>query len=197
MVAQPSIPLMNLVTMTLGEYLQLWFPSFPPFRPSDFFLHKTRHAILWDILHYIRHINVPPSRERPGIWICKTAPQVRGFHIWLLAFRRNYRRECVDSPWLSLITYDDPTQQWVVTVIGIFEGFIYFHDGLAANIYFNDNSRVTETVEDIFIGLSILIGDSMIVSSFLFLDSVHYIVCRSTVSGSSGLSTKSSSSSPY
>ncbi|KAJ7477907.1 hypothetical protein B0H11DRAFT_2028686 [Mycena galericulata] len=55
------------------------------------------------------------------------------------------------------------TGHWIVTIIAIFQGFIYFQDGLAADIYFNDNSRMTETLTDIFLGVSVALGDGMII----------------------------------
>ncbi|KAJ7088007.1 hypothetical protein B0H15DRAFT_842085 [Mycena belliarum] len=55
------------------------------------------------------------------------------------------------------------TGSWVITVVRAFQGFVYFQDGLGAAIYFNDNANVTETVGDIFLGLSLVIGDAMII----------------------------------
>lgn len=57
-----------------------------------------------------------------------------------------------------------PMQHWVVTVLAIFEAFIYSDDGLSAAAYFNHFSRLTETLANIFLALSLLVGDSMIVS---------------------------------
>jgi hypothetical protein len=56
-------------------------------------------------------------------------------------------------------------QHWITTTVSTFQGFIYFQGGQSANVYFSDNGRATETLGDIFLGLSVLIGDSMIVSS--------------------------------
>ncbi|KAJ7144472.1 hypothetical protein C8R44DRAFT_865390 [Mycena epipterygia] len=53
--------------------------------------------------------------------------------------------------------------EWVVTVIRAFEGFIYFHNGMDAAVFFNDNAQITETLADSFLALSLVIGDSMII----------------------------------
>lgn len=47
----------------------------------------------------------------------------------------------------------------MITIIRAFERFIYFHDGVDAAVFFNDNAQITETL-----ALSLVIGDSMIVS---------------------------------
>ncbi|KAJ7227005.1 hypothetical protein GGX14DRAFT_555585 [Mycena pura] len=61
--------------------------------------------------------------------------------------------------WLSITTH------WIITVVAVFQGFIYFGDGQDTNVYFNDNGRLTETLGDVFLSLSLLIGDAMIPSS--------------------------------
>ncbi|KAJ7264232.1 hypothetical protein C8J57DRAFT_1718686 [Mycena rebaudengoi] len=55
------------------------------------------------------------------------------------------------------------TANWVLTVVRGFQGFIYFQDGLGAHIFFNDNSQLTETLQNAFVGLSIVLGDLMII----------------------------------
>ncbi|KAJ7264330.1 hypothetical protein C8J57DRAFT_1512404 [Mycena rebaudengoi] len=49
----------------------------------------------------------------------------------------------------------------VLTVVRGFQGFIYFQGGLGAHIFFNHNSQLTETLQNAFVGLSIIIGDLM------------------------------------
>ncbi|KAJ7486988.1 hypothetical protein FB451DRAFT_775682 [Mycena latifolia] len=55
------------------------------------------------------------------------------------------------------------TGDWVVSVLRAFQGFIYFHDGMGAAIYWSDNSQVTETIGGVFLALSLCIGDAMII----------------------------------
>ncbi|KAJ7487067.1 hypothetical protein FB451DRAFT_1535485 [Mycena latifolia] len=55
------------------------------------------------------------------------------------------------------------TGDWVVTVLRAFQGFIYFHDGMGAALYWSDNSQVTETIGGVFLALSVCIGDAMII----------------------------------
>jgi hypothetical protein len=51
-------------------------------------------------------------------------------------------------------------QGWVITVLRGFQGFIYGDP----NLFFNDNSQITETVGDVFLAFALTIGDAMIVS---------------------------------
>ncbi|KAJ7144484.1 hypothetical protein C8R44DRAFT_760001 [Mycena epipterygia] len=55
------------------------------------------------------------------------------------------------------------TGAWIVTVVRAFRGFIFFHDGMGASIYFNNNADITETMGDGFLAASLVIGDSMII----------------------------------
>ncbi|KAJ6612840.1 hypothetical protein B0H10DRAFT_2050643 [Mycena sp. CBHHK59/15] len=53
------------------------------------------------------------------------------------------------------------TGHWIITVYRGFLGFIYFQP----TRFFDDNSQLTETLSDVFMALSILIGDCLIVNS--------------------------------
>ncbi|KAJ7758945.1 hypothetical protein DFH07DRAFT_817753 [Mycena maculata] len=63
----------------------------------------------------------------------------------------------------GLILFVAVTGNWALTVARPFLGFIVFLDGTAAPKFFNDNSQITTTVQNIFAALSILIGDGMII----------------------------------
>jgi hypothetical protein len=58
-----------------------------------------------------------------------------------------------------------------MNVIAGFQGFIYFREGLGADFYFNDNSRVVETVENVFLAFALVIGDAMIASAVISMGS--------------------------
>ncbi|KAF8202648.1 hypothetical protein K438DRAFT_1965140 [Mycena galopus ATCC 62051] len=53
---------------------------------------------------------------------------------------------------------------WAVTVRRSFEGFIYFRDGAAANIYFISDSQASGTIGIVFVALSLCLTDFIIVS---------------------------------
>ncbi|KAJ7144528.1 hypothetical protein C8R44DRAFT_760045 [Mycena epipterygia] len=55
------------------------------------------------------------------------------------------------------------TGDWIVTVFGTFEAFVYFRDGTDALEYNSDNSKVSSTVGSVFLALSFAIGDFMII----------------------------------
>ncbi|KAJ7913746.1 hypothetical protein B0H13DRAFT_1873605 [Mycena leptocephala] len=55
------------------------------------------------------------------------------------------------------------TVDWIIVVVRNFHGFIYFNHGKSADVYFNDSSGALSTVDNTFLALSIVIGDSMII----------------------------------
>ncbi|KAJ7446315.1 hypothetical protein FB451DRAFT_1412343 [Mycena latifolia] len=55
------------------------------------------------------------------------------------------------------------TGNWILSMARVFIGFVTFRDGTAAPAFFDDNSQITTTVQNIFAALSILIADSMII----------------------------------
>jgi hypothetical protein len=84
----------------------------------------------------------------------------------------------------------------VITLCRTFEGFIYFQDGLGANTYFSSDAQVLGTIGDVFVALSFLLADSMIVSTTLsvpprLLITNSYCSRRYIVSGSFGPTTSS------
>jgi len=44
-----------------------------------------------------------------------------------------------------------------------FQGFIFFEGGQGANVFFNSYTEVSEIVQNVFLGLCLVIGDSMII----------------------------------
>jgi len=55
------------------------------------------------------------------------------------------------------------TANWVLVVYRNFFGFIFFEGGNGANVFFNDYAAVSEIVQNVFLGLCVAFGDSMIV----------------------------------
>jgi len=55
------------------------------------------------------------------------------------------------------------TAHWITTVYRAFLAFIYFHQGDAALEFYADTQQVTEMVQEGFLMISILIGDSLII----------------------------------
>ncbi|KAJ7199436.1 hypothetical protein GGX14DRAFT_661988 [Mycena pura] len=58
---------------------------------------------------------------------------------------------------------DEGAQNWVLVVYRNFFGFIFFEGGNGANVFFNDYAAVSEIVQNVFLGLCVAFGDSMIV----------------------------------
>ncbi|KAJ6537444.1 hypothetical protein DFH09DRAFT_1324298 [Mycena vulgaris] len=52
---------------------------------------------------------------------------------------------------------------WITTLVRFLRGFIYFHDGMDAVVYFRNKADVTETVGNAFLVSSVVVGDSMII----------------------------------
>ncbi|KAJ7199426.1 hypothetical protein GGX14DRAFT_661959 [Mycena pura] len=55
------------------------------------------------------------------------------------------------------------TANWVLVVYRNFLGFIFFEGGQGANAFFNSYTEVSEIVQNVFLGLCVAIGDSMII----------------------------------
>ncbi|KAJ7467679.1 hypothetical protein FB451DRAFT_1369323 [Mycena latifolia] len=55
------------------------------------------------------------------------------------------------------------TVDWALTCERNVQGFIYFDNGLAANTYFGITSQVTNTISGVFLALSMVLGDGMII----------------------------------
>ncbi|KAJ7199432.1 hypothetical protein GGX14DRAFT_699841 [Mycena pura] len=55
------------------------------------------------------------------------------------------------------------TANWVMVVYRNFLGFIFFEGGLGAPTFFNSNAQISETVQNVFLSLSVAFGDSMII----------------------------------
>ncbi|KAJ7199430.1 hypothetical protein GGX14DRAFT_699840 [Mycena pura] len=55
------------------------------------------------------------------------------------------------------------TVNWVMVVYRNFLGFIFFEGGLGAATFFNSNAQISETVQNVFLSLSVAFGDSMII----------------------------------
>ncbi|KAJ7199435.1 hypothetical protein GGX14DRAFT_661986 [Mycena pura] len=55
------------------------------------------------------------------------------------------------------------TANWVLVVYRNFFGFIFFEGGNGANVFFNDFAAVSQIVQNVFLGLCVAFGDSMIV----------------------------------
>ncbi|KAF7297484.1 hypothetical protein MIND_00982200 [Mycena indigotica] len=63
----------------------------------------------------------------------------------------------------SIALFLTSTITWVMTVYRNFRGWIFFEGGAAPNVFFNTNADISETVQDVFLALSLTIGDSMII----------------------------------
>ncbi|KAJ7473142.1 hypothetical protein B0H11DRAFT_2236679 [Mycena galericulata] len=63
----------------------------------------------------------------------------------------------------GLILFLAVTGNWVLTMTRAFIGFIVFLNGTAAPKFFNDNSQITTTVQNIFASITILMGDALII----------------------------------
>ncbi|KAJ7918570.1 hypothetical protein B0H13DRAFT_2435896 [Mycena leptocephala] len=124
MVAQPSLPLINLVMLTMATL----------FYGMYFIIFVTSMQLLFG-----------KARESGKyLPLLKTVVFISGCALFLAI-----------------------TAHWITTTVSTFQGFIYFQGGQSANVYFSDNGRATETLGDIFLGLSVLIGDSMIIYRLL------------------------------
>ncbi|KAJ7466501.1 hypothetical protein FB451DRAFT_1561181 [Mycena latifolia] len=55
------------------------------------------------------------------------------------------------------------TVDWALTCEHMVQGFIYFDNGLAANTFFGITSQVTNTISGVFLALSSVLGDGMII----------------------------------
>ncbi|KAJ7789524.1 hypothetical protein B0H14DRAFT_2944076 [Mycena olivaceomarginata] len=78
-------------------------------------------------------------------------------------------------------------QDWISVVIRNFQGFIYFNDGLSANTFFSDDSQTLSRVDDVFIALSVFIGDAMIIYRLWVVWSFNKIVIVAPVLSLIGL----------
>ncbi|KAF7292560.1 hypothetical protein MIND_01153300 [Mycena indigotica] len=63
----------------------------------------------------------------------------------------------------SIALFVTSTITWVMTVYRNFRGWIFFEGGTAPDVFFNTNADISETVQDVFLALSLTIGDSMII----------------------------------
>ncbi|KAJ6561172.1 hypothetical protein DFH09DRAFT_504453 [Mycena vulgaris] len=63
----------------------------------------------------------------------------------------------------GLILFVTVTGNFSLTICRPFLGFIVFLNGTQAASFFNDNSQITTTVQNVFAALSILIADAMII----------------------------------
>ncbi|KAJ7366066.1 hypothetical protein DFH08DRAFT_833430 [Mycena albidolilacea] len=79
------------------------------------------------------------------------------------------------------------TADWISVVIRNFQGFIYFNDGLSANTFFSDDSQALSRVDDVFIALSVFIGDAMIIYRLWVVWSFNKIVIVAPVLSLIGL----------
>jgi hypothetical protein len=173
MVAQPSLALMNLVTETLGTLLY------------------GMYCIIFATSMYFLLVNTRgPAKYLP---VFRSVIFVSGCGLWLSI-------TTVSPAYLpsGLVPFVHPrpsTQHWITTVVTIFQGFIYFGDRQDTNIYFNDNGRLTETLGNVFLMLSLVIGDAMIVRFPLITPCTfrekNFFLYRFTVSGLSGLTINS------
>ncbi|KAJ7436628.1 hypothetical protein FB451DRAFT_1570990 [Mycena latifolia] len=68
------------------------------------------------------------------------------------------------------------TVDWIIVVVRCFHGFIYFNHGKSADVYFNDSSGALSTADNTFLGLSIVIGDAMIIYRLWVVWSFNKIV---------------------
>ncbi|KAJ7280630.1 hypothetical protein C8J57DRAFT_1500848 [Mycena rebaudengoi] len=87
----------------------------------------------------------------------------------------------------DLYLIESVTQDWVITLCRTFEGFIYFQDGLGANTYFSSDAQVLGTVGDVFVALSFLLADSMIIYRLWVVWSYNKLVVIVPIMGLMGL----------
>ncbi|KAJ7772234.1 hypothetical protein B0H16DRAFT_1512743 [Mycena metata] len=64
---------------------------------------------------------------------------------------------------LGWLLFMSVTANWAVTVWHNVAGFIVFKSGTAAPEFFNDSSQITSLVQNIFVAISIVLGDTMII----------------------------------
>ncbi|KAJ7713982.1 hypothetical protein B0H16DRAFT_1702213 [Mycena metata] len=115
--------------------------------------------------------------------------------IYLMAMHENPRREpgklaplFKSTVFVSgILLFITITAHWISVVIRNFQGFIYVNDGLSVNTFFSDDSQTLSTVDDVFIALSVVIGDAMIIYRLWVVWSFNKIVIIAPVLSLIGL----------
>jgi hypothetical protein len=128
-------------------------------------------------------VTMPPTRRTNRV---STAPFSNPLYSYWRFFSSSQSLWSAQDPTEVFIITDRKNQHWTTIVYRAFVAFVALQHGVEAEAFFNDHTQLTEGIQNGFMALAILIGDSLIVSVFMFLSNFQSVSSprRSTACGS-------------